>query len=307
MRDVSIIYVNYKTADLILDSIRSVKEKTSGIDYEIIVVDNHSEDQSLERIQQAYPEVVALRAPENLGFGRANNLGLTVATGRCVFFLNPDTLLRNDAIGILYRYLAGSPDVAACGGNLFDAEEGPTTSFSRIYPSFFWELMSIFYVKPIVFPHSRSHCFNYTGKPLSVASIIGADLMVRREVLDRVGAFDPRFFMNYEETELCRRIRGAGGRIHALPEAQITHLEGKAAYPNQSRLSFLYEGQYIYFNKVYGYGGCLLIYGITQMKNYLRIFQFVLLMNRERLAYWKMKTRTNRQVWASIKKKGFKR
>jgi len=107
--------------------------------------------------------------------------------------------------------------------------------------------------------------------------------------------------MNYEETELCLRIHRSGWDIYSVPSAQITHLEGRASYIKQSRLYFLYEGQYIYFRKVYGIFGCRLIFAITQLKSYIRIFQFLLLGNRKRRAYWKMKLETNMEVWNSEK------
>lgn len=144
--------------------------------------------------------------------------------------------------------------------------------------------------------------FNHEGKPIKVASVTGADLMVRRSVLSSIGGgFDADFFMNYEETELCLRIHQSGWDIYSVPSAQITHLEGRASYIKQSRLYFLYEGQYIYFRKVYGISGCRLIFAITQLKSYIRILQFLLLGNSERRSYWKMKLETNRKVWNSEK------
>lgn len=96
--DVSIIYVNYRTSRLLIDSINSVKEKTQGILYEIIIVDNNSGDGSLAKIQEIHPDVITIQSEKNVGFGRANNLGLKKADGKYIFFLNPDTLLRNNAI-----------------------------------------------------------------------------------------------------------------------------------------------------------------------------------------------------------------
>ena len=182
MCNVSIIYVNYKTSSLILDSIQTVKEKTKKVDYEIIVVDNNSGDQSRSKIQEAYPEVIWVQSDDNVGFGRANNLGLQVAKGKCVLFLNPDTLLINDAISLLYHFIMSSSKIGVCGGNLFDEEGHPTNSFSRMYPSFLWEFLSIFYLSPVVFPHVRSYNFNFTKKPMKVASVVGADLMVNHEL-----------------------------------------------------------------------------------------------------------------------------
>ena len=172
-------------------------------------------------------------------------------------------------------------------------------------PSFIWEFLSILYISPICLSFPRSVYFNKEGKPIPVASIIGADLMVRKSVLLKVGGFSPEFFMNYEETELCNRITRAGFSIYSVPSAQITHLEGRASYIKQSRLYFLYEGQYIYFRKVYGIFGCRLIFAITQLKSYIRLFQFLLLSNKERRSYWRMKLETNREVWHSTKIKHF--
>ena len=289
---ISIVYVNYKTASLVIDSIKSVKENTTGVDYEIIVVDNASGDYSLDLIRKQY---------DNLGFGKANNLALDQAKGDCILFLNPDTLLLNNALFELYSFLRSSDKIGACGGNLYDEDNKPTTSFSRKYPSFFWELLSIMYISPISLSHPRSIFFNVSNKPIRVASIVGADLMVRKSVLSQVGAFAPEFFMNYEETELCHRIHKAKFDIYSVPLAKITHLEGRASYIKQSRLYFLYEGQYIYFRKVYGIFGCRLIFAITQLKSYIRILQFLLLGSPERRSYWKMKLETNRKVWNSEK------
>lgn len=300
--NVSVIYVNYKTSELIKDSIRSVMRHTVGINYEIIVVDNHSEDDSIDSIQKEFPEVITIVAPDNLGFGRANNLGIDKAQGECVFFLNPDTLLRNNAISLLYHFLMSHEEVGACGGNLFDETGQPTTSFSLQFPSISELYFSIFYLSVHTFKQPRSLYFNHTGGPLEVASIIGADLMVKKSVLDKTGAFDPDFFLNYEETELCYRIHKAGYRIVSVPEAEIIHFEGRSNYIKQSRLFFLYEGQYIYFYKKGGFKTAKKVYRLTQLKNRIRILQFHILYNKRKIEYWKMKSETNLRAFESFKK-----
>lgn len=95
-----------------------------------------------------------------------------------------------------------------------------------------------------------------------MASVTGADLMVRRSVLSSIGGFDADFFMNYEETELCLRIHRSGWDIYSVPSAQIITFGGACLYIKQSRLYFLYEGQYIYFRKVYGIFGCQIVFAI---------------------------------------------
>jgi GT2 family glycosyltransferase len=302
MTDVSIIYVNYKTGQLILDSIRTVKKQTQGICYEMIVVDNQSGDDSLSLIKEAYPEVIGIQAPANLGFGRACNLGVEMAQGKCLLFLNPDTLLMNNAIAVLYRHLQSSPKIGACGGNLYDENGKPANSFGRKFPSYRQALLSIFYLPALNLKASKSHYFNFTNKPLEVAVISGADLMVKKSVVDETGAFDPDFFMNSEDAEWCYRIKKAGYKIVSVPDAKIIHLEGRAPYISQSRLSLVYEGDFIYFDKINGKGGAKKIYRLTQLKNNLRIFQFTLLRNKQKMIYWKMKSRTNKAAFLLFEK-----
>lgn len=301
--DVSIIYVNYKTSQLIIDSISSVVEKTHGISYEIIVVDNNSGDNSFDDIKKAYPEVIYIQSGENLGFGRANNLGINIASGECLFFLNPDTLLMNNAIYILYKYLIDNSNAGACGGNLYNIDNTPTLSFSPVFPCFIQEFLSIFYLPVTLFSKSKSDCFNYTNLPLNVASITGADLMVKKNIINIVGAFDPVFFLNYEETDLCFRIKKAGYKVMSIPNAKIMHFEGKSDYISETRLFFLYQGQYIYYKKWYGNVGTKAIYIITYLKNLIRLIQFVLLNNEKKKKYWRFKKETNYRAFLSFNKK----
>ncbi len=299
--DVSIIYVNYKTARLIVDSIRSVKEQTSGIEYEIIVVDNDSQDDSIEIIQAQDTQIQIIQSPENVGFGRANNLGVEKAKGKCLFFLNPDTLLKNNAIRILYDYLTTHNEAGACGGNLLDEQSAPTYSFGRNYPSLWYDFLSLFYLKPLLLRHPRSSFYNYTSKPMKVAYITGADLMVKKEIFEIAGGFDPRFFMNFEETELCERIRKKGWNIVSVPEAEIIHLEGKASNSSESRLKRFYEGQYTYHHKRSGNEGIRTLYCLIETKNKLRQFIFSILCSAKKKEYWKTKSKVNKAVYNRFK------
>ena len=226
MIDVSIIIVNYKSSSLVNDCIRSVFEKTEGILYEIIVVDNATEN--LSQVLDAYSDerVTTLQLKENVGFGRANNAGAKLAKGRNLFLLNPDTILINNAIKILSDYLDSHPKVGACGGNLFDRNMVPTSSYRRFFPGMFWEiddfalnkLESVFYRNPI---------FNSTDRVLNVKYVVGAALLIRRTDFFDLNGFCPEFFMYFEETDLCNRvIRELNKRNVNIPQAQILHLEG---------------------------------------------------------------------------------
>lgn len=249
MCSVSIIIVNYKTVPLILNCLESVSAKTDGISYEVIVVDNNSGDGFQQAIQAKYPDVKCLPLSENIGFGRANNEGLKIAKGRNIFFLNPDTLLLNNAVKILSDYLDAHPEVGVCGGNLYDEEMKPTHSYRMCLPGIYWELNDLFHGLLDKARWGKNAQFNHTGRTENVGYITGADMMVRREVLAQVGSFSPKFFMYYEETELTFRIKKAGYAVVSVPEAEIQHLEGKSfgKQNNRKRIELLDRGRKQYY------------------------------------------------------------
>lgn len=225
--DVSIIIVNYNTRQMTSECIDSVIAKTSGIEYEIILVDNASNDGSKEFFSND-ERVLYVYNDDNLGFGRANNKGIEIARGRNILFLNSDTLLRNNAVKILSDYLDNKPRVGVCGGNLFDQFGAPNHSYFRRLPSIPEYFMGLRYYQ---FGFGRNWQFNYMNRPINVGHITGADLMVRKNIIDTVGSFNPRFFLYYEETELCYRIMKAGYKIMSNPEAEIMHYrKGKISY-----------------------------------------------------------------------------
>lgn len=225
--DVSIIIVNYNTKELTRTCINSVFSKSLGIDFEIILVDNASTDGSREFFIKD-SRILFVPLSENLGFGRANNEGFKRATGKYVLCLNPDTLLLNNAIGILRDFMEHHSDVGICGGNLYDADMKPAHSFRMSLPSLWWEFDWHFgcFLGKLLW--GRNLEFNHTDKPRRVGYITGADMMVRKEILDKVGGFSRLFFMYYEECELTYRVRKLGYKVFSVPAARIQHLEGKS-------------------------------------------------------------------------------
>lgn len=222
--DVSVIIVNYNTCKMTNEAIDSVYEHTSGIDFEIILVDNASADGSKEFFEKKNG-ITYIYSQENLGFGQGNNLGLKYATGRNILFLNSDTLLRNNAIKVLSDYMDGNPDVGVCGGNLFNYEGKPTISYEIKRPTFTRELNKVLGGRLYKYFYKDIH-FNSSKKLKEVGYVSGADFMTRKSILDKHSAFSPEFFMYYEETELAHRINKAGYKIMSVPEAEIVHLEG---------------------------------------------------------------------------------
>lgn len=207
--DVSIILVNYNTKYVTLDCLKSIYEKTFGIEVEIIVVDNASIDGSVSAIREQFPEVKIIENPENIGFGRANNVGVLNSCGKYVFFLNTDTVLINNAIKILFDFMEKDSSVGVCGGNLFDEK----MKYVHAYGSFDSPLDMFLRISGLRYIFKRQ--LNNLNREVlqEVDQIIGADLMVRKSVLDQVGLFDRRFFLYFEESELQFRIKNTGYKI----------------------------------------------------------------------------------------------
>ena len=223
--DVSIVIVNYNTCSMTKECIDSVFDRTREIIFEVILVDNASSDASFD-IFSKDKRITYIYNKENVGFGRANNIGIGLSKGRNVLFLNSDTLLFDNSIKKMSDCLDGNIFVGACGGNLFNKQGNPSHSFGRFYPSILSELNMLLYGFIGWILYGKNRDYNYTKKCLKVAHIIGADLMVKRQVLDIVGSFNPAFFMYREETELCYRINRAGFLLYSIPSVKIMHLEG---------------------------------------------------------------------------------
>lgn len=250
--DVTVIIVNYRTQNLIKDCLRSLLTHVRDISYEVIVVDNASGEDYKTVIEEEFPNLCRyVDMKENVGFGRANNAGVEIASGRNIFYLNPDTILLNNAVKILSDYLDNHKEVGAVGGNLYDADMQPTLSFRRMMPGVWWEINELAGFIPERLRYGKNVKFNNTGKPLRVGYITGADLMIPARIVAETGGFSPEFFMYYEETDLCRRITGTGLSVVSVPAARICHLEGRSfdGSLNKNRLKRIEIGRATYIRR----------------------------------------------------------
>ncbi|MDE5886391.1 MAG: glycosyltransferase family 2 protein [Muribaculaceae bacterium] len=239
--EVSVIIVNYNTSSLIIDCLKSIVKETRGISYEVIIVDNASEPDIESKIRSGVPDLPNVKfclSSENNGFGVGNNIGMESAKGRKLLFLNPDTLLINNAIKILSDFLDNNPRVAASGANLFTREGSPNFSFKRRLPGVMWEVNELLHniIDKRIFAPDLT--FNYGASPIEVGYITGADLMVKKEIIEEIGGFSPDFFLYFEETDLCARIKESGGKIFNVPSAKIIHLESQSMAGDNSPINY---------------------------------------------------------------------
>ena len=233
--ELSIIIVNWNVEKLLKRCLESIFGSPYAADpkrLEVIVVDNASSDGSVEMVQSSFPQVTLLANEQNLGFTKANNQGISLARGRFVLFLNPDTEIVDDALGTMVEFMKAHPEVGAVGPKLI-YPDGSTQPSRRRFPNastLFLEstLIQRWWKKNRVL--SRYYMEDQSDDQVQeVDWLVGAALMVRKEALDQVGGFDEGFFMYSEELDWCRRARKAGWKIVYLPDAVVVHHEGKSS------------------------------------------------------------------------------
>lgn len=230
--DLSVVIVSWNTRDLLRGCLASLPAACADLRTEVIVVDNASADGSAPMVAAEFPHVRLLETGGNLGFARAVNLALPHAGAPAVLLLNPDVVCPAATLARLTRYLNGNEKAAAVGPRLVDGDLRPTVSwgfFPRarhhwlgcLDPARLW-LRGRLALRVTVAPGR--------GEPSRpVEYVTGACLLLRRQALQEVGPLDERFFMYFEETDWCYRARQAGWEVWYCAEAEVQHLEGRAA------------------------------------------------------------------------------
>lgn len=260
--DVSVIVVSWNVWGWLARCLASVREALRGLRGEIIVVDNASTDGTPERVREAFPEVRLLVNPVNRGFPAANNQGMAIARGRYFFLLNPDTEVLGRALVDLVAYADVHPDVGVVGPQLLNPD-GTVQSSRRRFPTFWTALFESTWWQPWAPPRILQHYY-VLDRPDDVVQevdwVTGAAMLVRREVVERVGPMDEGFFMYAEELDWCRRIRGAGWRVVYYPLAQVIHYGGRSSdqVPALQHLAFQ-RSKIRYWRKHHGRGAAALL------------------------------------------------
>jgi GT2 family glycosyltransferase len=254
--DISISIVSYNTSDLLRACLQSLEARRDEIALEIIVIDNNSSDGSAEMVRAEFPKVLLIEAGENLGYGRANNLGLKDAGGRYFFVLNSDTEVQPGALRALVDFLDNHPKAGAVTAQLIlpDGSIQPSCATDPNLMKVFWEqtyLDRLFPHNKITGGYTMTH-WNYDDIR-EVEQVAGAAVVIRREAWQQIGGFDPAFFMYFEDTDLCIRLRKAGWSIWFLPDARVHHKVGASSdkdWQLRARMvCSLNWSRYYYFSK----------------------------------------------------------
>ena len=232
--DLSIIILNYNTSKLVCDCLESIKKADKGqYNFEVIVVDNASSDDSVEKIRKYFPHVKIIKNEKNLGFSAGNNRGIPGARGRYLLFLNPDTLVNKDTLVKMLSFMDVSPCAGAATCRVELASGELDDACHRGFPTP-WNSFCHFTRLENVFPNSSFFSGYKLGsldlsRTHEIDALCGAFLIMRREAGVEVGWWDEDYFWYGEDLDLCYRLKEKGWKIYYVPETKIIHYKGAAS------------------------------------------------------------------------------
>jgi len=224
---VSIIIVSYNVKEFLERCISSITRSSEKV--EIIVVDNNSNDGTLEMLKNLYPFVRIIANEKNVGFSAANNQGIALASADVIFLLNPDTELVDDSLSKLLLFLNQQKEICVVGPKLLNSDLSLQVSVWK-YPSVTYLFLELFYL------HRTFNTLNYSTKKMAECfepdALSGAALLFKRDLLQKVDGLDPLFFW-MEDIDFCYRAHQTGCKIFYYPFAEIIHYSGKSSLKNQ--------------------------------------------------------------------------
>lgn len=267
--DVTAIIVSYNTAHLLEKAIGLLRESAAGLTLQISIVDNASRDDSVALIHERFADCDFIANSVNVGFGRANNQMLASARGRYVLLLNTDAFVEPETLHKTVEFMDQNPRCGVLGVRLEGRDHSLQPS-CRYFPTP-WNAFLIRTGLNRVFTGTRmvdDMAWDH-GAVRECDWVPGCYYLVRREVIEQVGLFDPRFFLYYEEVDHCRAVKAAGWKVVFFPHTTVIHIGGESA-KSDARLTssggqiaeLQVESELLYFRKHHGLGGLLAHLGL---------------------------------------------
>lgn len=281
--DLSIIIVSYNTKNDLKNCLKSIYKYTTGFKFEVIVVDNNSLDGSPDMVAKHFPKVKLTRSRENLGFGKANNLGASIAKGGYLLFLNSDTLIDDNVFEYVLTQVKGIADLGAYTCRLLYADGSiqPTGGyFPNLLRLLMWHtaLDELSLIKKTVKPiHPDISFYNQSFEP---DWITGAFMIVPRSLFLKVKGFDPNIFMYGEDLELCFRLKKQNKRIVYSDFPSLTHLQNKSSSSQFAIVSEI-KGIKYFFKKHYPAWQLIFVDLIFKLGSLLRYVLFGIMLGNE--------------------------
>lgn len=252
---VSIIVVYYSNLEKFKETLNSIYDKNWNTKFEVIAVNNAAMEipRSLKR---KFPKVFFIKSPKNGGYGYGNNLGARQAKGEFLFILNPDTKLQNGSLDKLTSFLDTHPEVVIVAPNLVTTKGKlfPQMGSAELTP--FRGIVVLSFINSLFPKNPVSQKYWLTNIPKNklreVGVVPGSAFMIRRNLFEKIGGFDEKFFLFFEESDLCKRVRESGYKIFIYPEAQVEHSwTNRKATSKRVEKAFT-ESRFYFFRKHYG-------------------------------------------------------
>ena len=254
MTDLSIIIVNYNVKQFLLNLIESIYKTAKSISFEIIVVDNASEDGSIETLQNNYPDVHLIANKINVGFGAANNQAMQIAKGELLLLINPDTIVNEDTFTKMISFFKNNKEVGIAGCKVLNSDGTLQLACRRSFPGPWTSFTKVIGLSQL-FPKSNLFArYNLTyldeNKTYEVDSVSGAFMMIRKEVYEKIGGFDQQFFMYGEDLDFCYRAQKAGCKVYYVHSTEIIHYKGESTKrSNIDETKVFYDAMHLFVRK----------------------------------------------------------
>jgi GT2 family glycosyltransferase len=252
--DLSIIIVNYNVKEFIQNLLHSIVKASEGIQYEVIIIDNASDDGSAEFIKEKFPEVKLIVNSVNRGFSKANNQGLKFAKGEYLLLLNPDTLVREDTFRNMIDFFRFTPEAGLAGCKILNPDGSLQLACRRSFPGPWTSFCKVTGLSSF-FPDSRifaRYNLSYLDENQSyeVDAVSGSFMMMRREVYEKIGGLDEQFFMYGEDLDLCYRVQKSGYKVFYVHSTQIIHYKGESTKRSSiDETKIFYEAMNLFVKK----------------------------------------------------------
>ncbi|MDP2301270.1 MAG: glycosyltransferase [Ignavibacteria bacterium] len=252
--DLSIIIVNYNVKEFLQNLLHSISKATTNISSEVIIVDNASDDGSIELLQEKFPLVKLIINKENLGFSKANNVGLKLAKGKFILLLNPDTIVQEDTFEKMINFFNENSEVGLAGCKILNPDGTLQLACRRSFPGP-WTSFCKASGLSTLFPNSRLFArYNLTyldeNKSYEVDAISGSFMMIRSEVYEKIGGLDEIFFMYGEDLDWCYRVQKSGYKVYYYHSTQIIHYKGESTKRSSfDETKVFYEAMHLFVQK----------------------------------------------------------
>lgn len=271
--DLSIVIVTWNSGNEIGNCLRSVIENTADLNYEIVIVDNDSKDNTVKKIsgiaEDKFHRINLILNKANTGYTKASNQGILSSSGKNILLLNPDTIIKDGSVGILLEKLNEDEKTGAIAPQLINPD-GSIQKSCRKFPTF-WDMFCEFTFLSSVFPESKTFSswkMNYFShdEEILVEQPMAAALLIKKEVLNITGNFDERFNMFFNDVDLCKRIIDSGHNIVFYPEFKIIHEKGVSIYKDRVNMIKVWNEDCLSYFKKYSHSSLLLLWLEVSLK-----------------------------------------